>query len=69
MQNLSFVAWNRVRPVASNLEPLIVEVGRGSTTEMLTQIYTEFSKIQLVVYCQCGVLIGWATTRLYVIAH
>ena len=28
-----------------------------------------FSKIQLVVYYQCWVLIGWATTRLYVIAH
>ena len=29
----------------------------------------EISKIQLVVYYQCRVLIGWATTRLYVIAH
>ena len=28
-----------------------------------------FSKIQLVVYYQCCILIGWATTRLYVIAH
>ena len=28
-----------------------------------------FSKIQLVVYHQCCVLIGWATSRLYVIAH
>ena len=28
-----------------------------------------FSKIQLVVYYQCCVLIGWATSRLYVIAH
>ena len=27
------------------------------------------SKIQLVVYHQCCVLIGWATTRLYVIVH
>ena len=27
------------------------------------------SKIQLVVYYQCCVFIGWATTRLYVIAH
>ena len=26
-------------------------------------------KIQLVVYYQCCVLIGWASTRLYVIAH
>ena len=30
---------------------------------------TTISKIQLVVYYQCCVLIGWATTRLYVIAH
>ena len=28
-----------------------------------------FSKIQIVVYYQCCVLIDWATTRLYVIAH
>ena len=27
------------------------------------------SKIQRVVYYQCCVLIGWATTRQYVIAH
>ena len=27
------------------------------------------SKIQLVVYHQCCILIGWATSRLYVIAH
>ena len=28
-----------------------------------------FNKIQLVVYYKCYILIGWATTRLYVIAH
>ena len=28
-----------------------------------------FSKIQLAVYYQCCVLIGWATTRLFVIAR
>ena len=28
-----------------------------------------FSQIQLVAYYQCYVLIGWAITRLYVIAH
>ena len=28
-----------------------------------------FSKIQLVVYYQYCVLIGWATSRLFVIAH
>ena len=31
--------------------------------------YCCFSKIQLVVHYQCCVLIVWATTRLYVIAH
>ena len=29
----------------------------------------DVSKIQLVVYYQCCILIGWAITRLYVIAH
>ena len=33
------------------------------------RIASNFSKIQLVVYYQCCVVIGWATTRLYVIAH
>ena len=28
----------------------------------------DFSKIQLVVYYHCCILIGWATTRLYVMA-
>ena len=31
--------------------------------------YGIFGKIQLVVNNQCCLLIGWATTRLYVIAH
>ena len=30
---------------------------------------SHFSKIQLVVYYQCCILIGWATIRLYVMAH
>ena len=29
----------------------------------------DISKIQLVVYYQCRILIGWPTTRLYLIAH
>ena len=37
-------------------------------TNVRTYMYI-ISKIQLVVYYQCCVLIGWATTRLYVIAH
>ena len=40
-----------------------------SVTLSSTIVYCQFSKIQLVVYYQCCVLIGWATTRLYVIAH
>ena len=39
--------------------------GKGGTTSDIFY----FSKIQLVVYYQCCVLIGWATTWLYVIAH
>ena len=35
----------------------------------VTHCVSHFNKIQLVVYYQCGVLIGWATTRLYVIAY
>ena len=35
---------------------------------LVWRIY-DVSKIQLLVYHQCCVLIGWATTRLYVIAH
>ena len=31
--------------------------------------YYYFSKIQLVVYYQYCILIGWATSRLFVIAH
>ena len=31
--------------------------------------FSYISKIQLVVYYQCCILIGWASTRLYVIAH
>ena len=33
------------------------------------RVLVENSKIQLVVYYQCCLLIGLATTRLYVIAH
>ena len=42
-------------------------VWRGILT--YTWRLTEISKIQLVVYYQCCILIGWAATRLYVIAH
>ena len=34
---------------------------------VIYQIYC--SKIQVVVYYQCRVVIGWATPRLYVVAH
>ena len=40
------------------------------TLEALSTLYIcSISKIQLMVYCQCCVLISWATTRLYVITH
>ena len=35
----------------------------------ITRRLSAVSKIQLEVYHQCCVLIGWATSRLYVIAH
>ena len=40
-----------------------------SWESLRNQRLTVFSKIQLVVYYQCCILIGWATTRRYVIAH
>ena len=46
--------------------------GRAGTLGMTYKHFNKaclISKIQLVVYYQCCVLIGWATTRLYVIAH
>ena len=42
-------------------------VYKGSLNPGSTVI--QVSKIQPVVYYQCCVLIGWSTTRLYVIAH
>ena len=36
---------------------------------LLFQLVFTISKIQLVVFYQCCVLIGWATTRLYVMVH
>lgn len=60
------MAWNRVRLEVSNLEPLSVEscmlfyqMGRGNTTEMLTQIYTVYiySKVACVpgeIQCFCS---------------
>ena len=38
------------------------------TSKLHARCIFSISKIQLVVYYQCCVLIGWATTRLYVIA-
>ena len=42
----------------------------GLPWEIVFGVFTDnkFSKIQLVVYYQCCIVIGWATTRLYVIA-
>ena len=41
----------------------------GKTLNLSQKGINAISKIQLVVYYQCCVVIGWATTRLYVIAH
>ena len=49
---------------------LLVETGtwhnQGTLKEGIWSVIAQ--QIQLVVYYQCSVLIGWATTRLYVIA-
>ena len=42
---------------------------KRSENQTINNQVNTISKIQLVVYYQCCVLIGWATTRLYVIAH
>ena len=46
----------------------IMEIDKSGPITVLIQV-CYISKIQLVVYYQCCFLIGWATTRLYVIAH
>ena len=57
---------------------LKIQVLKASAAHLYTIVgksaYTKgkilfFSKIQLVIYYLCCILIGWATTRLYVIAH
>ena len=42
---------------------------QGALATVYSAVVLCFSKIQLVVYYQCCVLIGWATSRLFVIAH
>ena len=42
---------------------------KSNKVRNLLYVKVVYSKIQLVVYYQCYVLIGWATTRLYAIAH
>ena len=45
-------------------------ISRGiKANQRQRNILNTISTTQLVVYYQCCVLIGWATTRLYVIAH
>ena len=55
------------------IEPKGLYYERAFVTLLHFKLHARFifsiSKIQLVVYYQCCVLIGWATTRLYVIAH
>ena len=59
----------------STLPPPLVPVnapfpdtGHIATQRSRSPFITCIGKIQLVVYYQCCILIGWATTRLYVIA-
>ena len=44
-------------------------VNQSDSLKYLVEWLYTISKIQLVVYHQCCILIGWATSRLYVIAH
>ena len=50
-----------------NLFWLTVSDGKFTSQCMLSVNFTRISKIQLVSYHQCCVLIGWAASRLYVI--
>ena len=53
------------------MKPVSVDVKNHKTGENVWYVpgISHISKIQLMVYYQCCVLIDWATTRLYVIAH
>ena len=68
-------AWRRYYFLAEPPDPCNGHYGRTfasrryllkNTIWSVLQIY--ISKIQLLVYNRCCILIGWATTRLYVIA-
>ena len=63
------LSWLVLSPVISVHRSLEVWCLTSSPYQLLYFRITYISKIQLVVYYQCCVLIGWATTRLYVIAH
>ena len=52
------------KKVAFSNNPFVFRTSKKIVTRL-----TFISKIQLVVYYQCCVLIGWATSRLFVIAH
>ena len=62
-------------PTGRKVEPCIpcAPLNNERLEKILKEIIPHFciiyiSKIQLVVYYQCCILFGWATTRLYVIA-
>ena len=46
----------------------IIVIVKNKSTTIFHGLHS-FSKIQLVVCCQCCILTGWATTRLYLTAH
>ena len=49
--------------------PTVTQITSDTRVGMFNLTITVFSKIQLVIYYQCCVLIGEATSRLFVIAH
>ena len=53
---------------ADGFTNLMIKGRREERKKWKETLLFDISKIQLVVYYQCCVLIGWATTRLYVVA-
>ena len=70
LTSLSFrLGFNLARYNPSARDTIVRKTIITNTNNRKKKFIYVFSKVQLVVYYQCCVLIGWATTRLYVIAH
>ena len=63
------VKSNTVRVKKQANSTLFVVTQKGEVLPLKVSQILFISQIQLVVYYQYCVLIGWATSRLYVIAH